>query len=494
MARPIYKDSETSQPRITFFSLQPIHLEYARYSELLFDVMPQDRDDWMKISDTCDASNGRLHQRLVDLEIDCEWVESLRRVRHYDLSIHLSSMTAFNADLEMLNNDHGEFKYLNHFNLDADQSGYLLCFDTSNRLFLILYKLTLEYTGDLTRFDDDQFRLQMSSLYQNIRDLLVVDPVNDNHDVSIWTKKIRIHCLAEVYKAYSSALKLNRSELYIRDNTGYIAAFFNSDFCADPVLSRFDRDNFLVQNHAIDKVADEKTEFRKLDILDGSENIDLFLGWRHSTVWGIDQDKSSWLLSLMVHLQCHYFISHLFYKAYLEELFADIRYESKRRHQLGYYLNLFDQLVLSFQNLYYLRERYLNDIKPIYREVYDKMESYWGLDKDYRSIEKAIAICKESVDRKVQIVDSIVQNRQSNILFFLAIVQIFSFVGIFSDYFGFFTIDVIQNHKETYQLLRKYLMPVLFASASLALIVTYNERVKSYVKFLVRSLFGNSRE
>lgn len=477
---------------ITFFSLQPICLEYSRYSELLSEEMSLNSADWVKLSDTCDSSNGGLHQRLVQNGLDCDWVESLRRVRHYDLWVNLNPMNAFNADLDVLKHGNKGFKFLNNFTLDRDKSGYFLCFDSSNSLFLIVYKLVLSCTEKANGIDD-LFKLQLNSLYRNIRDLLVVDPVNENHDVSEWTKSVRKFCISEAFKAYSSVLKLGRSDLYVRNNTGYIAAFFNSGFCSDPIFSSINRDEFLQHNHFIDRVNEEKPVFRNLDILENKEGQDLFLGWRHSTVWGVEQDKCRWLLSLMIHLQCHYFTCHLFYKAYLEELFVDIRYETKRRRKLDYYLTLFDQLVLTFQNLYYLRERFLNEIKPIYREVYDKMEAYWGLDGDYKSIERAISICKDSVDRKVQIADSLVQNRQSNILFFLAIVQIFSFIGIFSDYFNFFTIDVIQSHKEAYMLLKHFLLPVLFVSASLALIVTYSDRVKNNVKYLVRRLSRNGK-
>jgi len=472
---------------VTFFSLQPIRLEYSCYSELLSKEMSLNSDDWVKLSDTCDSSNGTLRQRLVQKGIDCDWVESLRRVRHYDLWVNLNPMKAFNAELDVLNHDNSEFKFLNHFTLDRDKSGYFLCFDSSNYLFLIVYKLVLSCAEKVNGIDD-QFKLQLDSLYRNIRDLLVVDPVNENHDVPIWTKSIRSFCISKAYRAYSSVVKLNRSDLYVGNNTGYIAAFFSSSFCSDPIFSSVNRDDFLQHNHFIDRVNEEKAAFRNLDILEDKESQDLFLGWRHSTVWGVEQDKCRWLLSLMIHLQCHYFTCHLFYKAYLEELFADIRYETKRRRNLDYYLTLFDHLVLTFQNLYYLRERFLNEIKPIYREAYDKMESYWGLDGDYKSIEKAISFCKDSVDRKLQIADSLVQKRQSNILFFLAIVQIFSFIGIFSDYFNFFSIDVIKSHKEVYIILEHYLLPVLFASASLALIVTYSDRAISSAKYLIRGL------
>lgn len=442
------------------------------------------------LSNSCDESDDSLRQSLERNGIDCEWVEALQRVRHYDIWINLNPMTAFNKELLALCDTNNEFKYLKRFSIDLEKSGYLLCFDAGNKIFFIIYKLVL-HAEKGNNILDYTFKKQMGSLYKNVRDLLVIDPVNGNHEVAEWTKQIRDFCLVHVYQTYETIIRLKKSNLQIKNNSGYLVAFLNGDFGMDGNQPELNKESFVANNHDIDLVQEERDNFQNLGIISNQETQDLFLGWRHSTVRGLDQDKANSLLPLMIHLQCHYFVCHAFYKAYLEKLFSDIRYESKRKKKLEYYLNLFDQLVISFQNLYYLRERFLNDIKPIYREVYDKMESYWTLDKDYISIEKTISICKESVDRKMQITDSVIQNRQSNILFFLAIVQIFSFIGIFSDYFNFYKMDVIQAHLEEYSILKKYLMSFLFLSASLALIVTYSAKIKTNIIHLFRVIYDS---
>ena len=487
MEKPIFNLHSPEHSIITFFCLQPVHLDNGCYLDLMTKKMEVEEGRWAKISDTYQVEDSSFNQLLASIGMDCRWMNALRRVHLYDLHVLLNKTTCFNEHLfGDFSNEKGEFSLLKGFDLHERNSGFVLGFDSFNKLFFILYKIEIASTRKINESEIGLLN-QLNDLYKNVRSRLVADPENGNETVGSWAAKIHTFAVEQAHAAYANSIKVHKKHLKIPDNSGYIVCFMNGIFEKNvPELEKI-MSNFYVHNHHIDNFKEDDGCSFDFSLLDDGKNQDVVLGWRHSTLLNIDQEKEVVLLPLFLHVQNMYFITHFFYKSLLSEVFSDLRYENQSG-KLEEYIEIFDILVLSFEGFVYERERFLNDIKPVFLEMYRKIEEYWNLNSDYESVKKTILICKESVERKTSILINKAQNRQSNILFFLAIIQTFSIFSILTDYFNFYQLHVLRNQVEEYTFLRNYSVIILLCVTGMALVVAYYEKIVGTVIYNMKKL------
>ncbi len=92
------------------------------------------------------------------------------------------------------------------------------------------------------------------------------------------------------------------------------------------------------------------------------------------------------------------------------------------------------------------------------------------------------------MERKTSILINKAQNRQSNILFFLAIIQMFSIFSIFTDYFNFYQLHVLRNQVEEYIFLRNNSVIILLCVTGMALVVAYYEKIVGTVSYNMKKI------
>lgn len=343
-------------------------------------------------------------------------------------------------------------------------------------------------------------------MYSHIRNQLVVDSVNGNTDVSEWAKNIRSFAIKEISDEFKNIK--NNGRIEIVENSGYICSFYSEfDKLNIKELNTF-KEDFLHSNHNIDLVDEKKYQYASLSINKGgckgllSNGSDVsseelfsecksivFLGWRFTTLYGIKEDKDFKLIPLLINIQNIYFQIDNFYKPYLSELYEEVRY-SNDYVSLSENLKLFDKLVVSFQNLVYEKERFVSELKPFQFEVFSAIEGYWSLTSDYKNIEKTLNICQTSLERKLNIKNNKIQQKQSDILFVLAIIQIFSIISILGDYFSLFSMnDIDEDNKNLYTISKEYILYALATSSIALIFFAYIEKLWYSITKVIRSIF-----
>lgn len=229
----------------------------------------------------------------------------------------------------------------------------------------------------------------------------------------------------------------NDNSCEIIENSGYIFSSYPHFQLTNEKREEY-LDKFLITNHHIDLIDEKKEIFESFSFLKNNINSNnsqiFFLGWRFATIYGIRNNNDLKLIPIFLNLQNIYFQIDNFYKPYLSRLYEEIRYNNDY-NTLTDKVEIFDKLEVAFQNLIFEKDKFISELKPFQFEIFTEMEDYWGLNKDYINIEKTLKICQSSLDRKLSIERNLTQEKQSNILFVLAIIQIFSIISISVDFF-----------------------------------------------------------
>jgi hypothetical protein len=474
-----------------FFCLQPIKLSKNIFFNIHQKKYTPNKKIWVDITDNFEL------KELDTQNIPLKWFSEISSIKRHKIYVNKSNFTKFNSDLVNLNKS-------DMFNTDSSineaESGYVLCYDYDYKVFFIIYCFSLNVSNTA---DENQ----LTKLYQKIRNQLVVDTVNGNIEISDWANSIRSFAIKEIANEFKSIA--NIKEIQILENSGYICSLFSEfdKLNIEGELSLY-KENFLHNNHNIDLIDEKKYEYAHLSINKGvckglysnGNNVSdevlfnecnsmVFLGWRFTTLYGIKEGKDIKLLSLFINIQNIYFQIDNFYKPYLSELYEEVRYTDDYV-SLSENLILFDKLVVSFQNLVYEKERFISELKPFQTEVFSSIEEYWGLTNDYKNIEKTLDICQTSLERKLNIKNNNIQQKQSDILFVLAIIQIFSIISIVGDYFSLFGMDNIdKQHKLAYSTSKEYILYTLVVSSTLLIFFAYIERIWYFIKKNFKKIF-----
>ncbi len=348
--------------------------------------------------------------------------------------------------------------------VDKNHSCYGVFFDKDYKIFCIIYKLSLSLNKN---FDNNK----LIGLYKIIRDELVFDNAINNN-ISNWSKQIIDISLKGINKNFTTNL------CKIIPNTGYIFSSY-SEF-KNPNIKNF-KNNFLNSNHNIDLIDENKELFESLSFfktrLNNNSNYDsspyiFYLGWRFSTIYGIKNKEDLKLIPIFLNLQNIYFQIDCFYEPYLSKLYQDIRYKNDY-NTLNDNVEIFDKLEVAFQNLIFEKNKFISELKPLQLEIFNTMEEYWNLNTHYKTIEKNLSIYESSLNRKLNLERNIMQEKQNNILFILAIIQIFSIISISVDFFSLKEI----NYDKPYNHYQIYLLSVLIVTSISLIIVAYSKQI-----------------
>ena len=264
---------------------------------------------------------------------------------------------------------------------------------------------------------------------------------------------------------------------------------------------------FIQENHTIDQIDDMNSKFANLsyvklhsdknnislDLLD-EENLDapnlnkyyksdiiFFLGWRFSTIYGIKNFEYDKFLSIFLNIQNIYIQINGIYKLYLSKLYDDVRFETDY-NSLNKKMKLYDKLVVSIENLIFEKYKFVSKLKPYQVEIFELLEKYWGLDKDYDTLKQTMEICQTSLNRKMNIERNQIQEKQSNILFFLAVLQIFSLISVSVDFFNLPELKTATELKIYHNFFKENILNILIILSSILIIFAYYKPFRFKVK------------
>jgi hypothetical protein len=472
---------------IHYYCFQPIHLSYDVFSLLNKENYIPQKDDWLLISNS--NSDENIGDCLNNIKCNKPWFSRLRKIEKHDLYLHQLNPEIFNEKIKKIN-----ISNIDTFTLCTEETTFGIFYDYSYKLFFIIMNVAVAVNDNINY-------LSLLGLHDKIRNELVVDTPNKNLEVSEWAKSIREYSISLIAKSIPHKLKNN--DVLISDNTGYVVSMFDEFLFNDNIDICQYKNSFLQTNHKIDMVNEQKYKYSKLSILNstcpdtqslsekesyGKCNSIVFFGWRFSTVFGIKKSQFYDLIPIFINLQNIYFIVNLHYKPIIGNLFKTIRY-SDDYVLLSENLEEFDKLVVSYENLIFEKKIFFSEYKPHQQEIFNLMEEYWNLDYDYSTVQNTISICQTSLKRKLEVKTNNIQQKQNDILFILTIVQIFSVVSIFGDYFNLFSMDVVKEHEKVRLLSTTYIIYFLGFGSVLLVYIGYSERIWFKIKHILRNIF-----
>jgi len=470
---------------LDFYCLQPIKLDESIFSEIQINRFLPNSENWFDLSK---GVSSRLEQYDFPKDLLCE----LQALKRHKMLIHLSDFKKYNnslSEITIFNDDESQ-------SIDTENSGCILFYDCDYEVFFLVFCLST-HIGKNTKID------RLKGLYPLIRNELVIDTINGNSTISNWASFNRNDAIEIISKEFQTDSKSGKVE--IRENSGYICSLF-PEFDSIEMDLKKDKEEFLLDNHNIDLVDEKKYQHAQLSINNNGErqagDTDIepkgkyafdhnktivFLGWRYATIYGIKDGRDTKILPLLINIQNIYFQINGFYKPFLSDFYQNIRYNDDYV-ELSENLAYFDKLVVAFQNLEYEKINFLSGLKPYQFEVFKEMERYWGLTEDYGNINQVLNTYQKTVERKLNIRSSRIQQKQSDILFVLAIIQVFSLTGIISGYFDFFKLEVITEHVGIYSTFKDHIFYSLSGLSTLLIVFAYHEKIwfglkKQYTSF-----------
>lgn len=442
---------------IDFFCFQPI-----LFNEKTFFYIQSNnfipKDNWEKIN--TNYKNEKY----------CGIIDYLKFIERHEIYLLNDFSNSVFYDFKKLNN-------IEFLEVDKGKTTHAIFYDKDYKIFFIIFKISINLKPE---FNNNN----LIGLYKEIRNELVYDTVDHNISISLWAEDIRKQAIDTI-----NSLFKNSNSCEIIENSGYIFSSYPHFEFNDKEKNSIYLNTFLSTNHHIDLI-DEKKEifenfsFLKLNLANSIDNDSsqiFFLGWRFATIYGIKNSSDLKLIPIFLNLQNIYFQIDNFYKPYLSKLYEEIRYGNDY-NTLNDKVEIFDKLEVAFQNLVFEKDKFISELKPFQFEIFKEMEDYWGMNKDYIDIEKTLKICQSSLDRKLSVVRNHIQERQSNILFVLAIIQIFSIISISVDFF-----NLIDLKPKDYTLFLGNTIFIVLSSVSFTLIfVAYYKqalfKIKKYFK------------
>ena len=378
---------------ITFYGLQPVYVP-GQVSRGSSSLTPSD-NNWFSVSDFRKNSSG-------DSQIWQHFTNLIYQYDELEMEIYKQTPEAFNILI-------GE---INGFEIDDQYSGFMLGYEIGNRCFIIIYCITLRFNTDFDKIEN---------LYAIIRNKLVKDFDRTKPAEMMWANQVNQVCLEII----SNETGIAQALLSIPDNTGYIFVAYDN-FLSESTSGHLK--GIILSNHV-----NEEINANLIEGLGSQPGSFAFLGWRFSSIFNVEDEKKLRCLKMMIHLQIIYFIYHLHFKNRIKVLFEKIR-DGQTHLDLNLYINTFDQLVVAFKALEYNILVFKSDFQRCQIDVYEKVFSYWNLKNDFVSFDQIVAIVQGSLERRLSFQEGKAQSRQNNILFVLALFQLFGLISIFNDY------------------------------------------------------------
>ena len=245
-------------------------------------------------------------------------------------------------------------------------------------------------------------------------------------------------------------------------------------------------ENIIASNRSKESLNKTKETFGISIAQDNTEvvnksDIIFFLGWRFSTIYGIKNFEYDKFLSIFLNIQNIYIQINGIYKLYLSKLYDDVRFETDY-NSLNKKMKLYDKLVVSIENLIFEKYKFVSKLKPYQVEIFELLEKYWGLDKDYDTLKQTMEICQTSLNRKMNIERNQIQEKQSNILFFLAVLQIFSLISVSVDFFNLPELKTATELKIYHNFFKENILNILIILSSILIIFAYYKPFRFKVK------------
>jgi hypothetical protein len=256
------------------------------------------------------------------------------------------------------------------------------------------------------------------------------------------------------------------SKIEIPDSMGYIISEFPK---ASEILPTEIRSKIIETFHNGDRLAEQKFKIKKLPI--SSHGGEVFLGWQSSTIWGVPADDCNQLLPVFMAIQIVYSMYSTTFMGQTEELFEEIFYYNEERFR--HLQSRTDRMLILMDKTIHDKNVFSSKLRPIQLSAFQLLWNYWAMQEMIDACEHSLNSSKRSLEMNINIIHEKMGERQNNLLFVLAIIQIVAMLGIINDYIAL---------NDRYSILSAIILGILILITVLIFFFSYYERILSKIK------------
>lgn len=476
MEKHISKDNLS---QIDFFCLQPLVVDDIINRKFLSKDYHPPASSWLKIVGDNLITEKEIKDKLKLNCMNSYWSSILQKENACNLYVHLFDTQEFNNNLieELCYDENLELTALNNFYLNPTDTGFTLVFDQGTKSFIIIYHISI-------LFDSKENKLStFSHLYKKVRDIVVIDEVRNNPTKSEWSK----FCENYSIKVIDNTVGIKAKNIKVLDSTGYIVSICNQENVEKLEYNFTEFKKAILLNNKFDDSL--SNSFPELPQLSNNTPQIIYLGWLYSTIYGVSKkDIMSILTSLILH-QNSFIQLKIYYRPYIRKMFKNVKYDFKYLDS-SKYLRIFDSMLLSIKQVKQSHFDLTSRQKKWQSDLHYWVWTHWKIDKLFQELEESLTILESSINRKISYNSERVQRTQSNILFVLALLQLFTVSAIIKDYFELFSAKVPsginQISQENFTKFTAFLPYILIMLSIFFILIVYRYDVMNLIYKLFR--------
>jgi hypothetical protein len=335
-----------------------------------------------------------------------------------------------------------------------DGCGCTLLYDARYGMFLMDFRLELALEAPAAGAPATPYL----ALQAQLRELLVFD-VRVETKPCAWALSLQEQGLS-VVRAELGKL-IDPAMIEVPPSMGYIISAFPN---AADVLPDSIRAQVVEHFHSGDRLADRVPQMAQLPL--AVHNGEVFLGWQSSTLWGIPEDTCDELYPVFLTIQLIYTLYSAYFLAQTEDLFEEIFYYDEERFR---HLQVrTDRMLILVDKTVHDKDVFESKLRPGPQAVFESLWDYWGMKRMLNACEHSLNSSKRSLEMNINIIHEKMGERQNNLLFILAIIQIVAMMGVINDYLAL---------NDRFEAISIFILAVLMVVTAVVFVFSYYERI-----------------
>lgn len=334
--------------------------------------------------------------------------------------------------------------------------GCTLLYDARYGMFLMDFRLELSLEPPGPGADP----VPHLALQDRLRELLVLDPRVDTVPCG-WAQSLQDQSLAVVRAEL--AAHIDPEMIAVPPSMGYIISAFPD---AAEVLPAAVLEQAVARFHSGDRLAERVPQMAKLPLaVHGGVT---FLGWQSSTMWGIPEEAVDELCPVFLTIQLIYTLYSAYFLAQTEDLFEEIFYYDEERFR--HLQTRTDRMLILVDKTIHDKDVFESKLRPGQQAVFESLWGYWGMQRMLDACEHSLNSSKRSLEMNINIIHEKMGERQNNLLFILAIIQIVAMMGVINDYLAL---------NDRFDIISLFILGTLIVVTAVVFIFSYYERIVS---------------
>ncbi len=282
-------------------------------------------------------------------------------------------------------------------------------------------------------------------------------------------------------------INIAKNDIFIPENSAHMYSAFIEDFQEETARNinaiHFDEENV--------------GKFEDYVFTHKDKTLYSRYGWSYTTQYAVTEEQLKFHLQIIIHLDARWF----FWKYFNSRTYKNLEYvalTSSHDGNLQARLQEHDTIV-SFSRILAAKEsQFIATLRPWQQNIYNSVHSYWKLGEHKKEILHTLESTRDIIERKIEYSSQKIQKKQSMILFIIAIVQMYAFIGYINDYLNIIKVETLPS--ELHFIDSNFFADIVFVSPlllavlilpTLYYITTYS--ISEKLKNIKNKVFGSER-